>query len=356
MKKKLLFTGTFFLATLLIFAQNPRNVLVYNLTSTDCGPCSCMDSILIHKVLPQYPNTIIVALHGMGSGFNTYQGDSARNFFHANYEPSGFIDGLGKDCPYIKIADSVDNRYQTAPDAPVKISVDHKDWDAATRQVDLTVTFTNIGDEMNGSYWFNVIVQEDHIKHTHRTMQGCSTPDVPNLPFCNNYFNNWVTRMMVFWSQGDSLIGPSWPGEQAVTRSCSFSIDTAWIPENCYIVVNVYRKSDSLYKSPVQQVIRQSVTGGSAISEASPMIEGIINIFPNPATYMANLYFSLSREAFCSLSIYDMRGIEIENILKGNITPGLYNIEIDTHTYPAGTYIAVLTTNMGKTRRKLIIL
>ncbi|MBL7138797.1 MAG: Omp28-related outer membrane protein [Bacteroidales bacterium] len=337
-------------------AQNPRNVLIYNLTSTDCGPCSCMDSIFHHALLPLYPNTVIVALHGIGSGFNQYQGDSARNYFRAMYEPSGFIDGLGRDCPYLKITDSTGMRYANSPEAPVQIAIDSKSWNEQTRQVDLSVTFTNLGAELPGAYWFNVIVTEDHIKHVHRTMIGCSTPDVPNLPFRNEYFNDWVTRKMVFWSQGDSLIGPSWPGQQAVTRSCSFSLDTAWIPKNCYVVVNVYNKADSLYKSPIQQVIRQSVTGGVGIPEEKPVEDGIIRIFPNPASDLINVHFSLASERFCSLSIYDMTGKEIENILQGNVSPGLYNIEINTQGFPGGTYLVVLSTTEGKSWEKIVIL
>jgi len=214
----------------------------------------------------------------------------------------------------------------------------------------------NDGPELAGAYWYNVIVTEDNIKHTHRTKDTCSTPDVQGLPFRNEYFNYWVTRKMVFWSQGDSLIGPSWPSHVPVTRSCSFSLDTAWIPQNCYLVVNVYRKADSIYKSPVQQAIRQSVTGGVGIGEGNPTEDGIIRVFPNPAQDLTNLHFSLIREEFCSLSIYDMKGKEIEKILQGYVKPGLYNVEINTQAIPCGTYLVVLTTNTGKTWKKIVIL
>lgn len=340
----------------IVFPQNPRNVLIYNLTSTDCGPCSCMDSILHNSLLPLFPNTVIVALHGIGSGFNQYQGDSARNYFHAQYEPSGFIDGLGRDCPYLEITDSAASRYASSPEAPVEIYIGSKAWDDQTRQVSLSVTFTNTGNEMPGTYRYNIIVTEDHIKHVHRTMTGCSTPDVQGLPFRNEYFNDWVTRTMVLWSNGDSLIGPSWPAGGQVTRTCTFDIDTAWIPQNSNIVVTVYKHADSLYKAPVQQAIRQSVTGGMGSGEENPSEDGIQTVFPNPASGMAYLHIAVKQEGFCNVSLYDERGKMVQSLVEGIVRPGFYNIEIPLDMLPAGIYLAVMTTPSIKISRKMLIL
>ena len=354
--KNLLFTLCLMMsASWMLPAQNPRNVLIYNLTSTDCGPCSCMDSILRLKVMPGFPQTIILALHGMGSVFGEYQGDSARMFFNASYEPSGFIDGLGYDVPHIHVNDTVASRYAHSPEAPVKIEIVSKSWDPASRKVNLTLQATNITANMPGSFWYNVIVTEGNIKQQHRTMTGCATPDVHGLPLRRDYFNSWVVRKMEYWSNGDSLVGPSWAAQQSVTRTCSVAIDTAWIPENCDLVVTVYKKADSLYKSNIQQAVRQSVTGGAGIVEQKPVADAILLIYPNPSKGLTNIHFSVSTESSCTLKIFDPAGKEIKTIINQRVNPGLYNAEIDTGSFPPGMYHCVLTTSAGQSRQALVI-
>ncbi len=356
--KKALFA--FYLMAVSVFtlpAQNPRNVLIYNLTDTDCGPCSCMDSMYANRVLPAWPRTIIVALHStsFNSFFNKYQGDSAFHSFHAMYEPSGFIDGLGYDTPHFYIADSVASRYAQSPEAPVKIEIESKIWDPSSRRVNLTMKATNLTSEMQGSFWFNVIVTESNIKHMHRTYTGCSTRDVEGLPFRMNYFNNFVVRKMEYWSNGDSLIGPAWAAQQSVTRNCIVALDTAWIPENCDIVVTIYKKADSLYKSNIQQAIRQSVTGGVGISDTKPTANAIMLIYPNPSKGLTNIHVSVVNGGKCSLRIYNQAGKEVETILDQRVNSGFYNAELDTRNFPAGMYICVLTTASGQTRDTLVI-
>jgi len=63
-------------------AENPRNVLICAVMNTDCGPCSCMDSLFIHKIMPAFPPTIIVAFHRPGSHFNFYQGNKVIRDFN----------------------------------------------------------------------------------------------------------------------------------------------------------------------------------------------------------------------------------------------------------------------------------
>ncbi len=355
MKTRLMFTWVLLLTFSVAFAQHPRNVMIYNITSTDCGPCSCMDSIYKNNVLDSFPNTIIVAFHGIGSGFKEYQGNDIVNYFPQKFEPSGFPDGLGHDVYYLNITDTVAKRYEQLPETPIAIEIESKIWDPVSRTVDLSITMRNDGPELPGDYWFNVIVTEDNIKHTHRTMDSCSTPNIQGLPFDTSYFNNWVTRSMIYYSQGDSLTGPSWPEQQTVTRSSNFLIDNAWIAENCNVVVNVYKKIDSLYKSPVQQVIKTSITSSSTVPDEETLKTGIIKVYPNPATDISNLHFSISSGGVCSLNIYDLKGNKFKNFIEGYVKPGLYNVEIQTQEFPNGTYLIVLETDKGKTWEKMVI-
>jgi hypothetical protein len=150
-----------------------------------------MDSIINARVTPEFPNTIVLALHGPGSVFWNYRGDSASKYFLERYEPSGFIDGLGFDVSYSHVRDSLASRYARSPEAPVKVEFLDKEWDALNRTVKLQIKATNVGNDLPGEYWFNVVVTEGNIKQQHRTQQGCAKPDVGGgLPFRENYFNH----------------------------------------------------------------------------------------------------------------------------------------------------------------------
>jgi len=305
--------------------------------------------------MPLYPRTVIVAFHDGNSAFIGFQGEDVVNSFTQNIEASCFPDGLGYEVDYHYATDSIGKVYDQSPETPVTIEINSKTWNPDTRMVDLTYTMRNDGPDLDGEYRYNVIVTEDNIKVTRAVADSCGTPSAPGQPYVDTtYFSFAVARKLVFYSKGDSLVGPSWFGQLAITRSCSFSIDSAWIPYNCNIIVNVYKKADSLYKSPVLQVIKESITNPSAIPDESTVEQGIIGIFPNPATDITNLHFSSSSETFCSLNIYDLKGNKMKNIIDGYVKPGLYNVEIDMEVFLRGTYIVVLETNEGMQTRKII--
>jgi len=337
------------------YGQTQKNILIYNITSTDCGPCSCMDSVLKYDVKPSFPNTVIVAFHGPGSYFNEYDGKDVLHQFHQKLEPSCFPDGLGYDAYYLAIHDTLQKLYTDNSTTPVSIEIDSKTYDPVSRNVDLTLSIRNDGPEMEGRFWYNVIVSEDNVKHWHRCKDSCLTPDHPTLPIRNDYFNFWATRKMVFYSQGDSLIGPTWPEQESITRSCSFELDTGWVAENCFIVVDVYKKADSLYKSPVLQAIRRPITSGLAVQENYLTDEGIIRVYPNPVSDICNLHLSISSGSECSLNIFDTKGQIVKNLIQGVVKPGLYNVEINMREFPGGTYIVVLRTNSGLYSKKILV-
>jgi hypothetical protein len=354
MKKTLLLVIVLLVSSISI-AQNLRNVVLYNLTSTGCGPCSCMDSIIRHTVIPQFPRTVVIALHspspiGM-SHFWDYQGNQIFHQFHSLQEPDGFIDGLGHDVLFSHLADSLDKRYAESPEAPVRIAMDTLSWDPSGRKVKMNVSITNLSGDLPGSYWYNVFVTENNIMETHRIQLGCAKPDDPGgQPLRHNYFNDHVTRKLEFWEHGDSLIGPLWPSGQTFTKSLSIGIDSGWVPENCFLNLLVYLHADSIYKSPIQQAISQSVTGGVGIDpvENKPASDGIIQVYPNPASDRLNIHFTVARTGSYTLDIYSVSGRKIETILEQVLETGTYNVDYQLNDLPSGNYIVTLRTREGE--------
>jgi hypothetical protein len=308
--------------------------------------------------MPNYPRTIIVGLHEGLSAFRKFPGQTIKDSFKRSpMEGSCYPDGLGYEVEYHYITDTLGQLYDQFPETPVAIEVDSKTWDPDTRTVDFTFTMRNDGPDLHGEYWYHVLVTEDNIKQFHTVVDSCGTPSHPGQPYWDTtYFNHWVTREVVMDTLGDSLVAPNWFGHTALTRNRRITISHDWVAYNCSVVVFVYEKADSLYKSPVLQAIKESIVGPESIPDKETGNSGIIGIFPNPASEMTNLHFSLSSGSVCSLTIYDMNGQAIRNPINGYVKPGIYNVEIDTQNIPGGTYIVVMETDLGKSTKKIVVL
>ena len=310
-------------------------------------------------MLQNFPNTIILGYPstGMTSGLKPYQGDSVTLSFKERHAPSGFPDGLGYDANYLDLNDSVASRYASSPHTPVAIELSSKTWDPGNRQVDLTLAIRNDGSDLPGEYWYNVGLTEDSVIFSHVTLPGCARPNTQyGQDRDTSYVNNWVARKLIYWSQGRYLVGPSWTAQQQITHSCSFIVDQAWLEQNCKIIVNVYRKADSIYKSPVLQAIKFPVIGSSDISEVNIDEDKVISIFPNPASGIVNIHTSIVVKGKYSLEIIDLKGQKVKSLFHGSLQANTYNFEISVNDLSTGTYIVVLKTTQGVFRKKLLVL
>jgi hypothetical protein len=289
------------------------------------------------------------------SHFREYQGNNVFFYFHSDFEPSGFIDGLGFDVPYKKVVDSVGQRYAHSPEAPVSISIDSKTWNPTTREVTLNMTLKNLGPDITKATWFNIFVTEDHLIAMHRIFTGCATPSSPELPFDNDYVNDHVIRKLEYFEHGTPLIEPMWPSQQVVTKQVTVKIDTGWVEGNTNLNIAVYEYNDSLYKAPVLQAIRQSVTGGVGITEIAANGPSILKIYPNPAAEWVNFHLSVEKEGLYSLKMTDMAGKSTESLFTRKLSPGTYNFEFNVSKYRSGSYICTFTSDHGESSGVMII-
>ena len=299
-------------------------------------------------MLPAYPQTIVAAFHG-GGAFSDFIGNGVVSTF-PNAEFCVFPDGLGYPVHILQVLDTIEKHYIEQPETPVVVIIDSKTWDPISRIVNLTLTFNNdgYGGDLQGSYWYNVMITEDNIIASHYTRPHCSTPNSIYGPDADTlYDNDWVTRKLLYLSEGRFLVGPTWPDQQEITIIDTINISQAWAAENCNIVVNVYKKADSLslYQSPVMQAIKEPLMDLSGLSDHTFVENDIIEVFPNPAANITNIHFALLNNEKCSLDVYDFNGKKMKSLVQGNIKKGLYNIELQTDEIAGGTYMIVLKTS-----------
>ena len=81
-----------------------------------------------------------------------------------------------------------------------------------------------------------------------------------------------------------------------------------------------------------------------------------INIYPNPSSIHASIFFKTSQTGQANLRLYDMQGKLIKNIYEGILEKGLVQkIDLETGKFPPGIYITRLQTSAGISEKKIVI-
>ena len=77
--------------------------------------------------------------------------------------------------------------------------------------------------------------------------------------------------------------------------------------------------------------------------------------YPNPFNPTTNIKFSIVNNGFVTLSVYNLTGQEIGNLINENMSPGTYNIEWKPENIPSGVYVYRLTVNGNSLDRKMVL-
>lgn len=97
--------------------------------------------------------------------------------------------------------------------------------------------------------------------------------------------------------------------------------------------------------------------GQTASSEPFiPKNFNLIRNFPNPFNPTTQIVFDLPKDANVNLTVYDVNGNQVANLVNGYKSAGRYLMVFDGHNLASGVYIYRLITNTGIPLSKKIIL
>ncbi|TKJ37276.1 hypothetical protein CEE37_14305 [candidate division LCP-89 bacterium B3_LCP] len=82
----------------------------------------------------------------------------------------------------------------------------------------------------------------------------------------------------------------------------------------------------------------------------------LMSNYPNPFNPETTISFNLPQAGNITLSIYNLQGQLVEELLTGNQEAGLHGITWNAAGYPSGTYIYSLSNDMGNTTGKMLLL
>ena len=118
---------------------------------------------------------------------------------------------------------------------------------------------------------------------------------------------------------------------------------------------NLYISSDELTKCIII-VSPSTITKVKKAEAGSPLPLGLLQNYPNPFNPKTEIRFSLEREEFAVLNIYDAAGKIVANLLNEKKNAGTHTVQFDGTMLPSGTYFCTLRAGefLGTTQMSLI--
>jgi len=94
----------------------------------------------------------------------------------------------------------------------------------------------------------------------------------------------------------------------------------------------------------------------SSLNELLPKPESFIleNAYPNPFNPITLIEYGLSKDTDVHLTIYDVNGRLVEELVNEYKLSGYYKIEWNANSYPSGMYILQMHTNQFISTQKLM--
>ena len=337
-----------------IIAQNPRTHVVERTTATACGSCPCFDSIISDCILPGTPHSIAIFYHTWISAFYNKDLQPVLDSIQADHSDLR-TDRDGKfyqsfDLTHLDtICDSAKNHMNADTTGDVRIVIESKGYDWAGRTLTVNANFYPDKTSLTGTFMVNAIITEDRLVALQSHEPQCGTEGKYPVP------HNDVARMMAYYPYGDSLTNGTWPQTQTLTRNFSITLDTAWVPVNCNLIVFVYKQGPQFMQSKFQQVVKQSVTWPLGIAEGSAIPDGKIVLIPNPAENRVNAHMSIPETGLADITLLDMAGKLVKRINRVYVDRNIYNAQFDVSDLSPGQYIFSVQVNNCTYSGKLLI-
>jgi len=332
--------------------NNPRNVLIEYCTGAWCQWCPCAKTNIL-DLENYFPNTIVLAYHGGGSDpFINFNGSNIISLFGMNAYPVGMPDRTANPSTYISaggLFESPFMRYLSSPESPVLIDVISKSYNSSTNLLNVSLNATALTN-LSGQYKISYVITEDNLISTQQQNSYC--------PGGAGYVNKWVVRNMINNATGENLnTGGTWNSGQMISKAFNTTLNSAWIPANCKLTIFIYKDGSPLYMAEVQQSIQTGILiNGINDPIEKPATFELLQNYPNPFNPVTNIKFSLAKDGFTKLKIYDVSGKLVNTFFNDYLKAGYYNAEFDGSNFSSGTYFYTLESgNFRETKKMMLV-
>ncbi len=139
------------------------------------------------------------------------------------------------------------------------------------------------------------------------------------------------------------------------------STDTT-TPDSCHIIITNAIPANGIGSAATPSLYIErmwfaeaAATAGINLGDNHSAPQNTCQAYPNPFTNKTTIHYNLVQDGQVNLSIYDMQGREIKNLVDGNESSGLYNQVFDGSGLSNGVYMYRLETSSGVQTGKLIL-
>lgn len=109
-------------------------------------------------------------------------------------------------------------------------------------------------------------------------------------------------------------------------------------------------------KSMAQVASVRNLTGIKSSGSTLPLKMDLLQNYPNPFNPTTQIMFSIAKEGFYTLKIYNMLGQEVATLASRQFTPGNYNSTFNASSMSSGIYIYQLKGNNVNITKKMTLL
>jgi hypothetical protein len=93
----------------------------------------------------------------------------------------------------------------------------------------------------------------------------------------------------------------------------------------------------------------------SLTSETVPKEYSLFDAYPNPFNPITKIKFAIPKESKVNLSVYNMLGEKVKELVNNYLTRGFYEIDFDASELTSGIYIYKIETNNFTDVKKLMV-
>ena len=159
----------------------------------------------------------------------------------------------------------------------------------------------------------------------------------------------WIfTRSGGVWTQqGSKLVGSGGIGQSKQGSSVAISSDGNTAIDGGY--------GDNTQRGAVW-VFTKPIIGIKPISNEIPNGFSLSQNYPNPFNPSTNIGFRIAHFGLVKITIFDVLGREVSNLVDEQLKPGTYEVNFDGTNLPSGVYFYKIEAgNYSETRKMILV-
>lgn len=326
-------------------SQAVRKVLFEEWTSSTCGPCASNNPIL-NAFIEAHADTITAVKYHVGWPspgndpmylHNPVESYDRRYYYGVNAVPWLNVDGVINDVWPFSTANFQSAMVQRLG-VPTPVSVTVNDLRIPGDSNKATVVVNILSNLPTGNYYLRVMTVEKKIIY--------STP--PGT-------NGETIFPEVFRKSHPGSLGTVLPTTAGTyTYVFTYKMNPVWIDSMIYTIAfiqnDVNKECLNSFKA-----IDYNVTGTPVNTGTVPKHFSLSQNYPNPFNPSTNIKFTMPKDGFVTLKVYDMIGSEVKTLVEGNHKAGIYNIYFEGSELASGVYFYRLSTGDFTDTKKMIL-